>query len=89
MKQSLRAVVRQLFAACLCCALAFYAGLGRAEDATPAIKPPAKLIKLAVFDLELDDFSAGGPLAGESAEETARCVASPRWRATNSRNPAC
>jgi hypothetical protein len=29
-------------------------------------------IKLAVFDLELDDFSAGGPLAGESAVETAR-----------------
>ena len=39
-------------------------GLGRAGDAKP--------IKLAVFDLELDDFSAGGPLAGESAEETAR-----------------
>ena len=57
-----------MFAACFCCALAFYAGLGRAEDA----KPAAKLIKLAVFDLELDDFSAGGPLAGESAEETAR-----------------
>jgi hypothetical protein len=29
-------------------------------------------IKLAVFDLELDDFTAGGPIAGESAEETAR-----------------
>jgi Protein of unknown function (DUF2380) len=28
--------------------------------------------KLAVFDMELDDFSAGGPLAGESAAETAR-----------------
>ena len=28
--------------------------------------------KLAVFDLELDDFSAGGPLAGESAAETER-----------------
>ena len=68
MKQSLRATARLLFAACFCCALAFYAGLGRAEDA----KPTAKLIKLAVFDLELDDFSAGGPLAGESAEETAR-----------------
>ena len=33
-----------------------------------AIRP----IKLAVFDLELDDFTAGGPIAGESAEETAR-----------------
>jgi hypothetical protein len=30
-------------------------------------KPP---IKLAVFDFELDDFSAGGPLAGESPVET-------------------
>ena len=39
-------------------------GTARAEAAKP--------IKLAVFDLELDDFSAGGPLAGESAEETAR-----------------
>lgn len=29
-------------------------------------------MKLAVFDIELDDFSAGGPIAGESAEETAR-----------------
>lgn len=28
--------------------------------------------KLAVFEIELDDFSAGGPIAGESAEETAR-----------------
>jgi len=31
-------------------------------------KPP---IKLAVFDFELDDFSTGGPIAGESAVETA------------------
>jgi hypothetical protein len=31
-----------------------------------------RLIKLAVFDMELDDFSAGGPIAGESAAETAR-----------------
>lgn len=29
-------------------------------------------IKLAVFGLELDDFTAGGPIAGESPEETAR-----------------
>jgi hypothetical protein len=36
---------------------------GRSEP-----KPP---IKLAVFDFELDDFSAGGPLAGESPVETA------------------
>jgi hypothetical protein len=41
---------------------------GRAEP-----RPP---IKLAVFEFELDDFSAGGPLAGESAAETPRlqCV---------------
>ena len=37
--------------------------------ASAEARPP---IKLAVFDFELDDFSAGGPLAGESAEETAR-----------------
>lgn len=37
---------------------------GRSEP-----KPP---IKLAAFDVELDDFSAGGPIAGESAVETAR-----------------
>jgi hypothetical protein len=36
---------------------------GRSEP-----KPP---IKLAVFDFELDDFSAGGPIAGESPTETA------------------
>jgi hypothetical protein len=28
-------------------------------------------INLAVFDFELDDFSAGGPITGESAVETA------------------
>jgi Protein of unknown function (DUF2380) len=36
---------------------------GRSEP-----KPP---IKLAVFDFELDDFSAGGTIGGESAAETA------------------
>ena len=39
----------------------------RAGDAE--IKYP---IKLAVFDFELDDFSAGWPIAGESPVETAR-----------------
>lgn len=29
-------------------------------------------IPIVVFDFELDDFTAGGPIAGESAEETAR-----------------
>lgn len=32
----------------------------------------AEPVKLAVFDFELEDFSAGGPIAGESPEETAR-----------------
>jgi len=45
-------------------------------SAAPSLAEPAqngeRRIKLAVFDLELDDFSAGGPIAGESAEETAR-----------------
>lgn len=36
---------------------------GRSEPKAP--------IKLAVFDFELDDFSAGGPIAGESPVETA------------------
>ncbi|GLI95681.1 hypothetical protein LMG27198_46730 [Methylocystis echinoides] len=40
---------------------------------TPAAaRESPRPIKLAVFDLELDDFSAGGPIAGESAVETAR-----------------
>jgi hypothetical protein len=40
----------------------------------PAAEPAQaqRPIRLAVFDIELDDFSAGGPIAGESAEETAR-----------------
>jgi hypothetical protein len=36
---------------------------------------PAKAtspVKIAVFDFELEDFSAGGPLAGESPAETER-----------------
>lgn len=40
-----------------------------AQAASGEIKFP---IKLAVFEFELDDFSAGGPIAGESPEETAR-----------------
>lgn len=39
---------------------------------TAARGEPARPMKIAVFDVELDDFSAGGPIAGESAEETAR-----------------
>jgi hypothetical protein len=59
---------RLFLTAALFCALALGAGFGRAEGVRPIAKP----IKLAVFDLELDDFSAGGPLAGESAVETER-----------------
>jgi hypothetical protein len=47
----------------LACAPLLSPRASRAEDARP---------KLVVFDLELDDFSAGGPLAGESPAETAR-----------------
>ncbi|ARN80218.1 DUF3280 domain-containing protein [Methylocystis bryophila] len=42
------------------------ASRSQAQDA------PAPPPKLAAFDLELDDFSAGGPLAGETPEETQR-----------------
>jgi len=40
-----------------------------ASGARAQSSPP---FKLAVFDIELDDFTAGGPIAGESPEETAR-----------------
>ncbi len=41
--------------------------LGASVPAWSEPKPP---IKLAVFDFELDDFSAGGPIRGESPVET-------------------
>jgi hypothetical protein len=43
---------------------ALFAPIAHADGRAP--------IKLALFALELDDFSAGGPIAGESPEETAR-----------------
>jgi Protein of unknown function (DUF2380) len=46
--------------------------VGFAQTGDAEIKYP---IKLAVFEFELDDFSAGGPIAGESAAETARLQA--------------
>lgn len=49
-------------------ALAHFAASPHAAVAEETRQP----IKLAVFDMELDDFSAGGPLAGESQEETGR-----------------
>ncbi|MFO1104399.1 MAG: DUF3280 domain-containing protein [Methylocystis sp.] len=49
--------------------MALIAGaIGGAQAQSPA----SPRLKLAVFDIELDDFSAGGPIAGESPEETAR-----------------
>jgi len=48
---------------------AFCAAGALADNARAETKAP---LKIAVFDMELDDFSAGGPIAGESAEETAR-----------------
>ncbi len=42
---------------------------GQAEQAAPTSGAP---IKIAVFDMELEDYSAGGPIAGESPAETAR-----------------
>jgi hypothetical protein len=51
-------------------ALALGATIATSPPAVRAeVRPP---IKLAVFPFELDDFSAGGPIAGESAVETER-----------------
>jgi len=48
----------------LCWSVMLVPAAGHAEAVAP--------IKLAVFAFELDDFSAGGPIAGESAVETER-----------------
>jgi hypothetical protein len=50
------------------CAGALFAASPSAAGAESDRRP----IKLAVFDIELDDFTAGGPIAGESPEETQR-----------------
>ncbi len=60
--------LRRLFGALAACALLALMSFPAPATASEATRK----IKLAVFDLELDDFSAGGPLAGESAVETAR-----------------
>jgi hypothetical protein len=52
------------------CVVVLLAALACASSATRAA--PQRPFKLAVFDLELEDFTAGGPIAGESAEETER-----------------
>ncbi|RTL78638.1 MAG: DUF2380 domain-containing protein [Hyphomicrobiales bacterium] len=46
-------------------------GVQGAQGAQGADRAPPP-IRLAVFDMELDDFTAGGPIAGESPAETAR-----------------
>ncbi|AGK58640.1 hypothetical protein HYPDE_34843 [Hyphomicrobium denitrificans 1NES1] len=48
-------------------AIAFFLALTSSGQAAESSPP-----KLAVFDFELADFSAGGPIAGESPTETAR-----------------
>jgi hypothetical protein len=53
-----------LLCACACALLANAAEAPKSTGSAP--------IKLAFFDVELADFSAGGPLAGQSPEETAR-----------------
>lgn len=58
-----KTVFARLVMACVCLALP----LSNASHAAPD-----RTVKLAVFDLELDDFTAGGPIAGESAIEAER-----------------
>jgi hypothetical protein len=55
---------RLIVGLCAFCAASLFFAAAQAEAKQP--------LKLAVFDIELDDFSAGGPIAGESAVETAR-----------------
>jgi hypothetical protein len=62
MTSTFQGLLRALAAGVMALATAPSVGLG--ENARP--------IQLAVFAMELDDFSAGGPLAGESPAETAR-----------------
>jgi hypothetical protein len=61
---SMRVPGAALLVSSVICVTIALATIVRAETARP--------IKLAVFDIELDDFTAGGPIAGESPEETAR-----------------
>lgn len=51
--------------------LELYAAIAALTLTATASESP-RPIKLAVLNLELDDFTAGGPIAGESAAETAR-----------------
>jgi uncharacterized protein DUF2380 len=53
--------------ACVCASVA-----GAADVRSNGDGAASAPIKIAMFDVELADFSAGGPLAGQSPEETAR-----------------
>ncbi len=55
--------------ACACASIASAAEVPNIGKSNGAVSAP---IKIAMFDVELADFSAGGPLAGQSPEETAR-----------------
>jgi hypothetical protein len=70
----IRSRVPAFLVACVCASLT-----GAAQSPPPdAGSAP---IKIAFFDVEMADFSAGGPLAGQSPEETARVnLASDRLR---------
>ncbi|HEY7643858.1 MAG TPA: DUF3280 domain-containing protein [Hyphomicrobiales bacterium] len=66
---NLKSLGSAFLAACACALLANAAEAPSSEKSAGAGSAP---IKLAFFDVELADFSAGGPLAGQSPEETAR-----------------
>jgi hypothetical protein len=53
-------------------AVKYMTGTLRKQAGIGGNAPAAGRPRLAVFDFELDDFTAGGPIAGESPAETAR-----------------
>jgi hypothetical protein len=65
----MRSRVCVLLVACVCASLTGAAQSPSPKDSADAGSAP---IKIAFFDVEMADFSAGGPLAGQSPEETAR-----------------
>lgn len=71
-RQRRGATIRSACLATCLCALAaplMSATPSQAAEPGPLAQAP---IKIAIFEFELEDFSAGGPIAGESAAETAR-----------------
>lgn len=65
----MRSRVSTFLVACVCASLTGAAQSPSPKDSADAGSAP---IKIAFFDVEMADFSAGGPLAGQSPEETAR-----------------